>query len=138
MTLLVHLRVRSVGRLRVTAIVTIGTVVFVAVWGSILSHALRETWALRSVLRSGVVARRCRLVTDRRELGVRRGLSRDTNGLSHLTVDWSFTGRRTLVGTLLCIDPVTLIVSLALRLLLLFLCLPLFTDLLELYKASSQ
>jgi hypothetical protein len=89
MTLLIHLGVLSVGRLRITAIVTIGTVVCVAIWGSILSHALRKAWALRAILRRGIIARGCRLVPDGRELRVWRSLSGHTDGLSHLTIDGS-------------------------------------------------
>ena len=70
MVLLVHLGVLSVGGLRVTAAVTIGTVVRIAVGGGILSHSLRKTGALRSVLGSSRVARGSRLVPDRRELRV--------------------------------------------------------------------
>jgi hypothetical protein len=66
MVLLVHLRVLSVGRLRITAAVTIGTVVYIAVGGGILRHALRKTWTLRAVLRSCRVARGGRLVPDGR------------------------------------------------------------------------
>jgi len=138
MTLLVHLRVLSVRRLRVTAAVTIGTVVCVAVWGGILSHALRKARTLRAVLRGGVVARGRRLVPDGWELSVLRRLSRHTNSLSHLTVDWSFSRRRTIVSTLLRISTVALVISLALRLFLLLLCLPLFADFLELYEVVKS
>jgi hypothetical protein len=138
MTLLVHLRVCSVRRLGITAAVTTGTVVRVAVWSRILSHALRKTWTLGAVLRRGVVARGSRLVPDGRELSVWRGLSRATNSLTHLTIDLRFSGGCTLVSTLLLIGPVALIVSLAQRLFLLLLSFPLFADLLELYKFSSQ
>ena len=62
MTLLVHLWVLSVRRLRVTAVVTIWTVVRIAVGGGILSHALRKTWTLRAVLRGSAVTRGRRLV----------------------------------------------------------------------------
>lgn len=134
MTLLVHLRILSVRRLRITAAVTIGTVVCVAVGGGILSHALRKTWTLRAVLRSGVVARGGRLVPDGWELSVRRRLSRHTNSLSHLPVDWRLSLGRTIMRTLLLISPVALVISLARRLFLLLLCLPLLANLLELYE----
>lgn len=64
--LLIHLRILTIGRLWITAVVTIGTVICIAVRGGILAHAFRNTWALRAVLRSGGVARRSRLVADGR------------------------------------------------------------------------
>jgi hypothetical protein len=137
MALLVHLRILSVRRLRVTAAVTIGTVVCVAIWSGILSHALRKTRALCAILRSGVVAGSGRLIPNRWELSVWRGLSRHTNSLSHLTINWSFARGRALVSTLLCIGTVTFIIGLALRLFLLLLRFPLFANLLELYKVKS-
>jgi hypothetical protein len=138
MTLLVHLGVLSVGRLRVAAVVTIGTVVCVAVWGSILSHALRKTRALRAILRRGVIARGCRLVPNGRELCVWRSLSRHTDSLSHLTIDGSFAWGTTLVPTLLNVGTVALVVGLAQSLLLLLLGLPLFPNLLELCEVDKS
>lgn len=79
MVLLVHLRVLSIGRLWITAAVTIGTVVRIAVGGGILSHSLRKTGALGAVLRSSRVARGGRLIPDRRELRMLGRLPRDTN-----------------------------------------------------------
>jgi hypothetical protein len=138
MTLLIHLGVLSVGRLRITAIVTIGTVVCVAIWGSILSHALREAWALRAILRRGIIARGCRLVPDGRELRVWRSLSGHTDGLSHLTIDGSFAWGATLVPTLLDVGTVALIVSLAQSLFLLLLGFPLFPDFLEFCEVDKS
>jgi hypothetical protein len=135
MVLLVHLRVLSVGRLGITAAVTIGTVVCIAVGGGILRHALRKTRTLRAILRSSCVARGGRLVPDGGKLRVLRRLSGDTDSLSHLSVDRSF-GSATLVGTLLNVSAVTLLVGLARGLLLLLLRLPLFSDLLELCKVE--
>jgi hypothetical protein len=133
MVLLVHLWVLAVGRLRITVVVTIGTVVRIAVGGGILSHALRKTWALSAILRSGRVAG-CRwLITDGRELRVLRRLARYTDCLSHLAVDGSLRST-TVVGALLDVSAVSLFVSLARGLLLLLLGLPLFPDLLEFYK----
>lgn len=131
MALLVHLRVLSVRRLGVTAVVTIWTVVCVAIGSRILSHALRKTRTLSAVLGRGIVARGCGLIPNRRQLCMRRTLSWYTNGLSHLSVDRCFAWRTALV-TLLCIGSVALIVSLALSLFLLLLCLPFFANLLEL------
>jgi hypothetical protein len=130
MVLLVHLRVLSVGRLRVTAAVTIGTVVCIAVGGSILRHAFRKTWALRAILRSSGVARGGRLIPYGRKLRVLRRLTRDADSLSHLSIDRSF-GSATLVGALLLIGAMALLVGLARSLLLLLLRLPLFSDFLE-------
>jgi hypothetical protein len=135
MVLLVHLRVLSVGRLRVTVAVTIGTVVCITVGGGILRHAFRKTWALRAILRSSRVARSGRLVPDGRKLRVLRRLTRDTDSLSHLSVDRSF-GSATLVGALLNIGAVTLLVGLACGLLLLLLRLPLLADFFELWEVK--
>jgi hypothetical protein len=135
MVLLVHLRVLSVRRLRVTAAVTIGTVVCIAVGGGILRHALRKTRTLRAILRSSCVAGGGRLVPDGRKLRVLRRLSGDTDSLSHLSVDRSFGGT-TLMGTLLNVGAVSLFVGLARGFLLLLLCLPLFSDLLELCEVE--
>lgn len=132
MALRIHLRVLSVRRLGVTAAVITGTVVCIAVWGGILSHALRKTWALRAILRSSGVARGSRLVPDGRKLGMLRGLTRHANCLSHLPVDRSLAGSGTVVLTLLDVSAVTLLVSLARSLLFLLLCLPFFTDFFEL------
>jgi hypothetical protein len=137
MTLLVHLGVLSVGRLGITAAVTIGTVVCVAVWGSILSHALRKTWTLRSILRGSIVARGCRLIPNGRELRVRGSLSRHTDSLSHLPVHGGFTRRTTLVHALLDVSSVALVISLALGLFLLLLCLPFFSNFFEFYKSTE-
>jgi hypothetical protein len=133
MTLLVHLGVLSVGRLGVTAIVTIGTVVG-AVWGRILSHVLRQTRTLGAVLWSSIVARGRRLVPNGRQLRVRRTLSRHTDSLSHLPVDRSFARRASFVtAALLNVGSMTLVICLALSLFLLLLGFPLFTNLLEFY-----
>src|SRR4051812_15607906 len=86
MTLLIHLWVLAVGRLRVTAAVTTRTVVGIAV-GVILSHSLREPRALRAVLGTRRVARHGRLVADRGQLVVAGWLARHPDGLSHLPVD---------------------------------------------------
>jgi hypothetical protein len=137
MPLLVHLRVLSVGRLRITAAVTIGTVVCVAIGSSILSHALRKPWTLRAVLRRGIVARGSRLVPDGRQLRMRGTLSWHTNGLSHLAVHRSFPRGATLM-TLLRVGTVALVLGLALSLFLLLLRLPLFANFLKLYTSSSS
>jgi hypothetical protein len=138
MTLLVHLRVLSVRRLWVTAAVSIGTVVHIVVGGSILSHALRQTWTLRAVLRRGVIARGRRLIPDGWQLRVGRALPWHANSLSHLPIDRGFTRRTTLVRTLLCISTVALIISLALSFLFLLLCLPFLADLFELYIVTKS
>jgi hypothetical protein len=130
-SLLVHLRVLSVWRLRVAAAVTIGTVVRVVVGGRILSHALRQTWALCAVLGSRVVARGRRLIADGWQLRVGRTLAWHTNSLSHLPIDRGFTRRASFMDALLLISPVAFIVGLALGLFFLLLRLPFFADLLE-------
>lgn len=131
--LLVHLRVLSVRGLGVTAVVTIGTVVRITVWGGILSHAFRKSRTLRAVLRGGVVARHSRLVPDGWKLSVRRRLTRYADSLSHLTVHGRFAGRATVMRTLLHIGAVALLVSFALLILLLLFRLPLFAYLFEFY-----
>ena len=136
MVLLVHLRVLSVRRLWVTAAVTIGTVVRIAVWGGILGHAFRKAWTLRAVLRSSCVARGGWLIPDRRELRVCRGLSGDADCLPHLSIDRSFR-RTALVSALLHIGAVSLFVGFACSLFLLLLRLPLFADFLEFCDAKS-
>lgn len=119
MTLLVHLRVLSVRRLRV------------------MSHALRQTWALSTILWSSIVARGRRLITNGWQLRVGRTLSRHTDSLSHLPVDGSFARRATFVPALLVdVCSVALVICLALSLFLLLLRLPLFADLLELFGCS--
>jgi hypothetical protein len=133
MVLLVHLWVLTVGRLRITAVVTIGTVVRIAVGGGILSHALRKTWALGAILRSSRVAGCRRLIPDRRELRVLRRLAGYTDCLSHLAVDGSLRST-TVVGALLDVSAVSLFVRLACGFLLLLLGLPLFPNFLEFYK----
>lgn len=133
MALLIHLRVLSVGRLRVTAVVTIWTVVRIAVGGGILSHALRKTWTLRAVLRSSAVARGCRLVPDGRELGVLGRLSGDADCLSHLSVNRRLRSA-SLVSALLHVGPVSLFVGFARGLLLLLLRFPLLSNFLEFCK----
>jgi hypothetical protein len=132
MALLVHLRVLCVRGLGVTAAVSARADIHIVIGGRILSHAFGQTWTLRSVLRRRVVARGCGLVSDRGQLRVGRALSWYTDSLPHLTVDRGFTRRTTLMGALLCICPVALVVSLALGLLLLLLCLPLLANFLEL------
>jgi hypothetical protein len=62
---------------------------------------------------------------------MRRTLSRYAHGLSHLSVGRCFTWRTALM-TLLCVGSVALIISLALSLFFLFLCLPFFANLFEL------
>jgi hypothetical protein len=62
-----------------------------------------------------------------------RTLSWYADSLSHLSIDGGFTGRATLVHALLGIGSVALIISLALRLFLLLLCLPFLANLFELY-----
>jgi hypothetical protein len=133
MALLVHLRVLTVRRLGVAAAVSTGADMYVAVWGRILSHALRQAWTLRAILRRRVVVGGRRLVPDGWQLRVGRALSWDTDCLSHLSVNRGFAGRTALMLTLLCISSVALVVSLALSLLLLLLRLPFFADLFELY-----
>jgi len=133
--LLIHLRVLSVGRLRVTAVVTIWTVVRIAVGGGILSHALRKTWTLRAVLRSSAVARGCRLVPDGRELGVLGRLSRDADCLSHLSVNRRLRSA-SLVSALLHVGPVSLFVGFARGLLLLLLRFPLLSNFLEFFGSA--
>tara|TARA_R110002003_G_scaffold127_8_gene11943 strand:- start:8429 stop:8878 length:450 start_codon:yes stop_codon:yes gene_type:complete len=132
MPLLVHLRVLAVRRLRVTAVVTIGTVVCVAVGGGILSHAFRKTWTLGSILRSSVVTRGSRLIPDGRQLSV-RSLTRHTDSLAHLSIDRSFTGSSTLMRALLHVGSVTIVIGFALGLLLLLLSFPLLANLLKFY-----
>lgn len=136
MVLLVHLRVLSVRRLWITAAVTIGTVVRIAVWGGILGHAFRKAWTLRAVLRSSCVARGGWLIPNGRELRMLRSLPGDTDCLPHLSVDRSF-GRTTLVSALLHISAVSLFVGFACSLFLLLLRLPLFADFLEFCNAKS-
>lgn len=135
MVLLVHLRVLSVGRLGVTAVVTIWTVVRIAVGGGILSHALGETWTLRAVLRSSAVARGCRLVPDGRKLGMLRRLTRDADRLSHLSIDRRFRSA-SFVSALLHVGAVSLFVGFACSLFLLLLCFPFLSDFLELCKVK--
>jgi hypothetical protein len=131
-TLLVHLGVLSIWRLRVAAAVTIGTVVGVVVGGRILSHALRQTWALCAVLRSSIVTRGRRLIPNGRQLRVRRTLAWHTNSLSHLPINRGFTRRTSFVDALLLISTVALIIGLALGLFFLLLRLPFFADFLKL------
>jgi hypothetical protein len=132
-TLLVHLRVLSIRGLGVTAAVTIGTVIHVAVWGGILSHAFREPGTLRAVLRRSVIARGSRLVPNGWKLSVRRRLTRHANSLSHLAIHWCFAWRATVVRALLHIGAVALFISFAQCILLLLLCLPLFAYLFKFY-----
>lgn len=123
MRLLVHLWVLSVGRL------------------GVVCHAFGDpAWTLRAIRRSRVVTRSGRLVADRGQLCVRRRLPWYTNSLLHLSVNsrLSFARGTAIMGTLLCIGAVTLVVSLALCLFLLLLCLPLFADLLELFWGSLR
>jgi hypothetical protein len=82
MALLVHLRVLTVRRLGVAAAVSTGADMYVAVWGRILSHALRQAWTLRAILRRRVVVGGRRLVPDGWQLRVGRPLSWDTDSLS--------------------------------------------------------
>jgi len=117
MTLLVHLWVLSVRRLRV------------------MSHALRKTWTLRAVLRGSAVTRGRRLVPEGWELGVLRRLSRDTNCLSHLSIDRCLRSA-SLVGALLHVGPVSLFVGFARSLLLLLLRFPLLADFLEFFRSA--
>jgi hypothetical protein len=116
--------------LRVTAVVTIWTVVCIAVGGGILSHALRKTWTLRAILRSSTVTRGCRLVPDGRELRVLGGLSRDADCLSHLAINRSLRSA-SFMGALLNVGPVSLFVGFTCSLLLLLLCFPLLSNFLE-------
>lgn len=132
--LLVHLRVLAIRRLRVTVVVTTGTVVRIAVWGSILRHAFRKTWALRAVLGSGCIARSSRLITDGRELWMLWRLTRHTDRLSHLAVYRRLTRSTTLMYALLHIGAVALFISLARCLLLLLLGFPFFAYLFEFYS----
>jgi hypothetical protein len=91
---------------------------------------------LRAVLRRSVVARGRWLIADGRKLGMGRTLPWYTDSLSHLSIDWGFTRRATLMHALLGIGSVTLIVSLALCLLFLLLCFPFLADLFELYSCQ--
>lgn len=137
MTLLVHLRVLAVWRLRVTVVgVTTRTVVRI-VGRSILCHALRETGTVCAVLRSSRCARRSRLVTNRWQLRMRGLLAGNAYSLAHLSVDrcirWATVVRNTLLlRVLVHLSALAFIISLALSLLLLLLSLPFFADLLEL------
>lgn len=135
MALLVHLRVGAVGRLGVTAVVTIGAAIGIAGGGGILCHAFGERGALCAVLRTRRVARGSRLVTDGGKLRVAGLLARDANGLSHLSVDRRLS--TVLVAAALVGSTSAVFVSLALGLLLLLLGLPLFADLFELYNTQT-
>jgi hypothetical protein len=88
---------------------------------------------LGTILRCSVVARGSRLITDRRQLSV-RSLAGHTDSLAHLSIDRSFTRRGTVMSALLDIGSVTIVIGFALCLLLLLLCLPLLTNLLEFYE----
>ena len=129
MTLLVHLRILAVGRLRVTAAVTTRTVVGIAV-GVILSHSLRKPWALRAVLRARRVARDRRLISNRGQLIVTCCLPRNPDSLSHLTVDWRL--RSVVVRGSRVAGSLPLVISFAGGFLLLLFGLPLLADLFEL------
>jgi len=131
--LLIHLGVLTVRGLGVTAVVTIGTVVRIAVGGSILSHAFRKTWTLRAVLRSSSVARGSGLVPDRRQLRVLRRLTRHTNCLAHLPINRSLTRSTAIVDALLDVGAVSLLIGLARSLFFLLLCFPLLANFFKFY-----
>ena len=131
MALLIHLRVRAVGGLRVTAAVTIRAVIGVAGGGGILCHALREPGALCPVLRTRCVARRSRLVADRRKLWVTRRLPGDADCLPHLVIHGRI-GAVLVGGTILLSgSSVSIFLSLARRVLLLLLRFPFLADFFE-------
>ena len=130
--LLVHLRVLAVGRLGVTAVVTIGAVVRIAGGGAILGDALCEPWALGAILRTRRVTRRSRLITDGRELRVTRRLAGHADSLTHLAVDRRLGA--VLVTAVLVSGALPLLVGLALGFLFLLLCLPLLADFFELCR----
>lgn len=135
--LLIHLWVLPVRRLRVTAAVTIGTVVCIAVGGGILSHAFRKTWTLRAVLRSSSVARSRGLIPDGRKLRMLRRLTRNTDSLTHLTIDGGFARSTTLMDALLHIGSMSLLVSFACSFLFLLLCLPFLANFLKFCRNKS-
>lgn len=142
MTLLVHLGVLAVRRLGITVVgVTTRTVVRI-IGRSILCHALRETGTVCAVLRSSRSARGSRLVPDRWQLRVRGLLAGNANSLSHLSVGrslgWATVVRNALLlRVLVHLSALAFIISLALSLLLLLLCLPFLADLLELCNKSQ-
>ena len=142
MTLLVHLGVLAVWRLRVTVVgVTIRTVVRI-VGRSILCHALRETGTVCAVLGSSRCARGSRLVPNRWQLRVRGLLAGNANSLSHLSVGrslrWATVVCNALLRVLVHLSALAFIISLALSLLLLLLSLPLLADFLELCNKSQS
>lgn len=143
MTLLVHLGILTVWRLRITVIgVTTRTVVRI-VGGSILCHAFRKTGTVCTVLRSCRCARGSRLVPNGRQLRVRGLLTRNANSLPHLSIGgslgWATVMRNALLlRVLVHLGALAFIISLALGLLFLLLCLPLLADLLELCSESQS
>lgn len=132
MTLLVHLWVLTIGRLGVTAAVTIWAVVRIASRGGILSNALCQPWALCSVLGTRRVAGRSRLVADGGKLRVAGSLARHANRLAHLSVHGCFG--TVVVAAILFGCALSLLVRLALGLLFLLLGLPFFANFLEFYS----
>jgi hypothetical protein len=133
MTLLVHLRVRAVGRLRVAAAVTIGAVVDIGGEGDVLSHALRQTGALRAVLRPRRAARSSGLVADGGKLGMTRRLPWHSDGLSHLTIDGRLGAILVRGAMVLFGGSVPLFIGLARCFFLLLFRFPFFSDFFKLY-----
>ena len=143
MTLLVHLRILAVRRLRITADVVTTTETDVCIVGCyVLCHAFRKAGTMCTVLRSSRCAGRSRLIPNGWQLRVRGLLAWHTYSLSHLSIDRRL--RRTtvvrntlllllLLMLLLHLSAMTLIVGLARGFLFLLLGLPFFADLLKLY-----
>lgn len=136
MTLLVHLRVLAVWRLRVTVIGVTTRTVERMDGSRILCHALWKARAVCAILRSSRCARSSWLVPDGWKLRVRWLLTRYAYCLAHLSVDRRL--RRTtivrdtlLLRMLVHLGALAFVVSLALSLLFLLLRLPFFADLLK-------
>jgi DNA-binding transcriptional ArsR family regulator len=141
MTLLVHLGVLAIRRLRVTVVAVIITTA-IKIVGCILCHALREAGAVCAVLRRGRRTRCSWLVSNRGKLRVRGLLTRHTNSLSHLSIDRRFRRATVMRDTLLLsmllhLGAMTLVISLASSFFLLLLSFPFFANFFELYNEMS-
>jgi hypothetical protein len=142
-TLLVHLRVLAIWRLRITVVgVTTGTVVRI-VGRSILCHALRETRTVRAVLRSSRSARCSRLVPNRWQLRVRGLLAGYAYSLAHLSIRRCLRRATVMRNALLLrvlvhLSALAFVISLALSLLLLLFGLPFLADFFKLCDESQS